>query len=143
MKRILIIPLAIISLALAGCASGSKGVGDFISNATKQITNPVSSVNIYQVKNGYAAGLQLVADYRDYCWARPYAVLMADPIAHPICQNRRPNVRVAQSAERKAYAAIASADAFVRNNPTGNAVSYVNAAWTAVQQFQSAVPAVK
>jgi len=97
--------------------------------------NPISGVTLYQVKNVYAIGLQLVVDYRNYCWARPYAVLMADPVAKPLCQNRRANVRAAQSAKVVAKKAVDTATAV----GTG---SYISAAWDAVNIFRSSVPAV-
>jgi hypothetical protein len=139
MKRILLIP--ILALALAGCAQLSQ-VSSFISTATTTITNPITPVDIYRVKNVYAATLQLAVDYRKYCWDRPYAVLIADPIAKPVCQNRRVVVRIGQAAQLKAGSAIRSADDFVTNNPTLSAATVVSAAWKAVTDFQSAVPAL-
>lgn len=138
MKRIIII-VALTAALLGGCVP----VGQVIDATTTTVTNPVSQTNIYQVKNAYAAGLTAVVEYRNYCWARPYATLMADPFASRVCQNRRQVVRTSQAAKAKASAAIRVADDFVRNNPTGNAVSYINAAWNAVSQFQASVPTVK
>ena len=140
MKRFLIIPL--LALALSGCAGTLEKINSAVSVVTSTVTNPVSSVDIYRVKNVYAATLQLVVDYRNYCWAKPYAVLMADPIAAPVCQNRRAVVRIAQAGKAKASAAIRSADNFVRNNPTINAQTVISAAWQAVTDFRNAVPAV-
>lgn len=140
MKRLLIIPLLVLSLA--ACAPLNK-VGDIIAAAATTITNPVGTVDIYRVKNGYAAALQLVLDYRNYCWSKPYATLVADTVSKPICQNRRQVVRTAQAAKSTASRAITVADNFIRNNPTGNAATYISAAWGAVQDFQASVPAVK
>ncbi len=139
MKRILLV--SILALALAGCAQLSQ-IGGFISTATTTITNPITSVDIYRVKNVYAATLQLVVDYRKYCWDRPYAILIADPIAKPVCQNRRAVIRTAQAAQLKAGSAVRSADNFVTNNPTLSAATVVSAAWAAVTDFQNAVPAL-
>jgi len=97
--------------------------------------NPISSVTLYQVKNVYAIGLQLVVDYRNYCWARPYAVLMADPVAKPLCQNRRANVRAAQSAKAVAKKAVNTAEAIGTSD-------VITVAWNAVNVFKNAVPAV-
>ena len=85
----------------------------------------------------------LAADYRAYCWSRPYRVLMADPVAKPICEKLRPVVRAIQRAAVKAGSAIRSADNFVRNNPTVNAAAAISAAWAAVRRFQNAVPRVR
>jgi hypothetical protein len=118
MKKI-ILALAL-SLGLAACAN---------------VPNPISGVTLYQVKNVYAIGLQLVVDYRNYCWARPYAVLMADSVAKPLCQNRRANVRAAQKAKGVAKQAVDAATAV-------NSGSLISAAWDAVNIFRTSVPAV-
>lgn len=133
---------AAMALALAGCdltTSVLQGGGSL----TATVQNPVGSVDIYRVKQGYAAAMELVLDYRRYCWARPYAVLMADEFAKPICRHRRQVVRTAQSARVKAATSIKVADDFVRANPTLSAVSVLGAAWNAVSAFQASVPAVK
>lgn len=140
MRRFLLLPVMLIALAVGGCAGTT--VGDLFSAATSTITNPVSSVDIYRVKNVYAATLQLVVDYRKYCWSAPYVDLMSSPISRPICKDRRAVVRVAKAAQLKAGSAIRSADNFVRSNPTLNAAGVVAAAWRAVTDFQNAVPRV-
>lgn len=131
---------AALSLSLAGCAG--TPVGDAIRVATSTIVNPAGPVNIYQVKQGYAAVLEIAAGYRDYCYPtnpfKSYKALMADPIAGPVCKSRRAVVRAIASSDTKASAAIARADAFIKNNPTINAVSVISEAWAAVQDFQSA-----
>lgn len=142
MKRFLLLPLLLFALALPACAVLEK-VGDGISVATSTITNPVDSVDIYRLKNTYAATLELGAAYRQFCWSKPYAVLMADPVAKPICRNRRPVFRQIQLAQVKAGSAVRSAERFVQNNPTLNATSAISAAWQAVTDFQSAVPRVQ
>lgn len=136
MKRLLILPVML--LVLAGCAQ----VGSVISTATKTVTNPVTQVDIYRVKNVYAATLELAVKYREYCWSQPYAALMADRIARPVCQDRRLIVRRMQTAQVKARSAINSADNFARQNPTVNAYTAVSAAWAAVTDFQNTVPKV-
>ena len=135
--------LAVILLAtpLAACGAGST-IDTAFNALTTTITNPVTSVDIYRVKNTYAAADQLVVDYRKYCWSQPYAALMADPIAKPICQNRRPVVRAAQSYRAKASFAIGQADTFIRNNPTLNASTVVTAAWSAVTAYQNSIPKI-
>lgn len=138
-KKIFVLPLLLIALALPACAPLTK----FADTITQTIVNPLGPVDIYRVKNVYAAGLTLAAEYRNYCWSRTYASLMADPVARPLCQNRRPNVRTIQFASGEASKAIRIADNFIRQNPSGNAVTYVTAAWDAVQAFRSTIPAVK
>jgi hypothetical protein len=112
-------------------------------SACTTFRNPISDVDIYRVKNTYAAALELAVEYRSYCWARPYAVLMVDPIARPLCERRRPIMRAIQSAQINAGAAIVEANRFVRDNPTITAASAIDAAWTAVTNFKNAVPVVR
>lgn len=135
MKRFLI--LCAVALSLGGCA-GTK-VGDLLQTVTTTITNPVGVTDIYRVKNAYAAALELVVEYRRYCWSKPYAALMADPVSKPVCERRRAVVRVAQSARRNARGAINAAEIFVANNPTLNAATAIDAAWKAVTDFQNSV----
>lgn len=126
MKKILVVALA--ALWLGGCGAGIK--------------NPITSANIYQTKLVYAATETAAAKYNDYCWARPYAVLMTDPIAKPICANRRPVRRAIKSASITAGNAIDKADAFVTKNPTLDATSLIDAATSAVSAFRNVTPAV-
>lgn len=130
--------IALVALSLGGCA-GTK-VGDALHVVTATVANPVGTTDIYRVKNGYAAALALAVEYRRYCWSKPYAALMADPVSKPICEKRRAVVRVAQKARQNASGAIRAAETFVANNPTLNAASVVSAAWQAVTDFQNAVP---
>lgn len=132
-----------LTLSLAGCASLPGPLGDAIRTLTTTIDNPVGPVDIYRVKNTYAAALEVAAEYRRYCWSQPYAALMKDPIAKPICAGRRQIVRAFQKADEKAFFAISAAENFVAANPTLSAASLVSAAWQAVTDFQSAIPAKK
>jgi hypothetical protein len=131
--------VAAVALTLAGCSAAQK-VADFVGTVTAPITNPVRDVDIYRVKNTYAATLAIAVNYREYCWSKPYAALMADPAAKPICQRRRDVIRGIQAAQLKASAAIRRAEAFARANPTTTATALVQEAWAAVQDFQRAVP---
>lgn len=139
MKRLLLIPLLLSGLLLGGCL---QTVSDVTRAITTTITNPIGGTNIYQAKLVYASALEIAVKYRDYCWSKPYATLMADPVAKPICQNRRPNVRAMQAARWKASAAIRTAENFVRDNPTLNATAAISAAWKAVTDFQNLTAAV-
>lgn len=138
--------VAALALSLASCGP-ARDAAEFVSKATTAltttITNPLGPVDVYRVKNAYAASLQLSADYRTYCWSKPYAAIVADPISKPVCENRRAVVRAMQAASLKASGAIRAAEKFIRDNPTGNAVSYVSAAWDAVQSFRSSIPTVR
>ena len=141
MKRYLAI-LAV-ALTLGGCANlggllDSGGVSVFKggTSITATITNPATPVTIYQVKSVYATALDIANGYRDYCYARPYATLMQDQIAGPVCESRRSIVRALQTADDRASDAIAKADAFIRANPTISAVSAIGLAQQAVTDFK-------
>lgn len=127
--------LLVAALALGACTANTPSV-------FTGITNPVSSIDIYRVKNTYAATLQLARDWRAYCYSRAYSVIMADPVAKPVCQNRRQTVRQIQKYQPLAGTAVRRADEFVRNNPTVNAGGAIGLAWDAVTEFQRVVPRV-
>lgn len=142
MKRLLL-PM-LLALSLGGCVTttldpNAPSVFSGGQSVTARIPNPVGAVDIYRIKAVYASANRVVVGYRQYCWERSYKALMADPVARPICQNRRANVRAAQAARAKAARAIIAADQFIRNNPTLSAISAVSAAWAAVTTFQNTV----
>jgi hypothetical protein len=137
MRRLLLAAALAFTVALGGCAQVQK----VMEVATATVTNPVSQTDVYRAKTVYAATLQAVVEYRDYCWSKPYAVLMADPVAAPICQHRRKIVREAQRARPQVAAAIRVAENFVRDNPTLNASAAIAAMWKAVNDFKALVPA--
>lgn len=140
MRKIIVI--AALALLLAGCAgTRDVGFGTFVKAVTTTIDNPVTGVDIYRVKNTYAAAGELVVEWRRYCWSEAYETLMRDPVARTVCSGRRGTLRIIQSADNKAFAAIATADRFVAENPTINAASAINAAWQAVTTFQNSIPA--
>ena len=125
--------LLVAALALGACQT---------TNPFVSVANPVTSVDIWRVKNTYAATLQLAKEWRAYCYARPYSVLMTDPVAKPACQKRRNTVRQIQKYQPIAGTAVRKADEFVRNNPTVNAAGALGIAWDAVTDFQKVVPKV-
>lgn len=134
MKRLLAIPL--LALLLAACQVTIPGI------TSSPIVNPITNVDIYRVKNTYAATLQLAKDWRTYCWSKSYAALLADPIAKPVCKDRRNVVRQIQKYQPIAGTAVRRADQFVRDNPTINAAGAIGLAWDAVTDFQRVVPRV-
>jgi hypothetical protein len=136
MKRILLLPLMLLALSVSACGT----IGNIANIATTTVTNPVDAVDIYRLKNTYAASLELMVKYREYCWSKPYAALMADPVAKPTCQSRRPAVRAMQSAQLNARKAVVAAEDFARNYPTLNAATAIAAAWSAVTTFQNTLP---
>ena len=136
MKRIII--ALTLSLSLAGCAGLAEKVLNLPAGVlATSISNPVAPVNIYQAKTVYDATLELANGYRDYCYSKPFAALMADPVSKPVCKSRRAIVRAMQAADDKAAAAMETANNFVRNNPTLDATSVIRAAIAAVAEFQN------
>jgi len=136
MKRLLL--ALTLSLSLAGCAGLAEKVLNLPAGVlATSISNPVAPVNIYQAKTVYAATLELANGYRDYCYSKPFAALMADPVSKPVCKSRRAIVRAMGVADDKAAAAIQTADNFVINNPTLDATSAIRAAIAAVAEFQN------
>jgi hypothetical protein len=141
MRSLRIAAALMLVITLGGCATIGN-IGEKVLNLpagvlTTSVSNPVAPVNIYQAKTVYAATLELANGYRDYCYAKPFAVLMADPVAKPVCKSRRKIVLAMQAADDKAFAAIKTADNFVRNNPTLDATSAIRAAIAAVTEFQN------
>ena len=130
--------ISLLALSLAGCATP---FGTYTRALTTTINNPVTEVDIYRVKSTYAAAGELVVEWRRYCWSAPYAALMKDPVARSVCSSRRGRLRIIQSADNRAFAALSAAERFVAENPSLNAVSAISAAWRAVVTFQNAIPA--
>lgn len=127
--------VASLGVVLGGCPAT---VGTLLT----PVTNPVNSVDIYRVKNTYAATLQLAADWRTYCYSKAYADVLQDPVMKPVCESRRGTVRQIQKYQPLAGTAVRKADDFVKNNPTLSAVSVIGPAWDAVTAFQAVVPKV-
>jgi hypothetical protein len=127
------------SFLLGGCAG--TPLWDIISLANAQIANPISAANVYQVKNGYAAALQIAADWRQYCFSMKYKVIMADPIARPICSSRRTVVRSLRTYGPVAGRAVQDAETFVAQHPTLDASTVISVAMQAVAKFRAVIPA--
>jgi hypothetical protein len=135
MRRIIL--ALTLSLSLAGCGLAERVLNLPAGVLATSISNPVAPVNIYQAKTVYAATLELANGYRDYCYSKPFAALMADPVSKQVCKSRRAIVRTMAAADDKAAAAIQTAENFVRNNPTLDATSVIRAAIAAVAEFQN------
>lgn len=129
-----------LSVALLALSLGACNVT--FPNLSGSYVNPVSSVDIYRIKNTYAATLALADQWRKYCWSKPYSAVVADPIMKPVCQSRRATVRQIQKYQPIAGTAVRKADEFVKNNPTVNAAGAIGLAWDAVTEFQRVVPKV-
>lgn len=129
---------ALIVLSLGVLVGGCPAT----TNVLQSVPNPITNVDIYRVKNVYAATLELSVKWRAYCYEVSYAQILADPIRKPVCKDRRKIVRQIQRYQPLAGKAVRKADEFVRANPTVNAASIVGPAWDAVVAFQSVVPKV-
>lgn len=142
MKRFLIISL--VALSLAGCITLDP-VGKSILQGGNSITAPVLvpqavTKSPYQARLSLNIGVKAANRWSKYCWALPYEKIVADPLAGPICQDRRPVRRALVDAADKADKAIKKASDFIRANPTVSAVSLVNDAWAAVDDYRSKIP---
>lgn len=139
MKRFLI--ACTLALSLGGCFLDPNGKSVFTGgdSLTASIQNPATPVNIYQVKSVYEKAVDIANSYRDYCYARSYKSLMADPIAGVACKSRRPIITKLQDADDKAFAAIQKAEDFIARNPKISAASVVREAWAAVTNFKGVI----
>lgn len=133
MNKLLRPLLIVAALALGACQT---------TNPFATVTNPVTSVDIWRVKNVYAATLDLSVKWRTYCYSKPYSAIIADPIMKPACKDRRKVVRQIQKYQPVAGLAVQKADDFVKKNPTVNAAGAIGLAWDAVTDFQKVVPTV-
>lgn len=141
MRRIILASALIaLALTLGGCGAAQK-LGQVVSGATTQIVNPVTPVNMYQVKNVYAAGQTLVLEYKNKCFGedglKTFAQIQSDAALRTLCAHRVSRWRAMKKADDKAHRAIDAANTFIANNPSGNAISYVQAAWKAVNDFKN------
>lgn len=145
MKRFLhLFAVAAVALSLGGCAGTPSG--DLLRLATKTVTNPVTPKNIQQVKLVFAATQDGVLLYQQECFGgttRPYPVtvakIKADPVLSVACAHRVSRYNVMKAAEDKAYNAITVAEDFIIRNPSGNAASYISAAWKSVTDYRAKI----
>lgn len=142
MNRLFLASAVALSIGVSGCAGTPPG--DLLRAATRQIANPVTPTNIQQVKIAFAAGQDLVQRYQQDCFGSdlpPYpvnlAVIKADPILAVQCKHRVSRWNAMRDAEDKAYNAIVVADQFIARNPSGNAATYISAAWKAVTDYRA------
>ncbi len=144
-RKIMLAAAVASAFALTGCITvdpNEKSVLQGGTSITATIDNPVTSQNPYQARLTLNLAVTAANRWSAYCWRRPYEQIMADPIAKPICQNRR-SVRTALlAAGEKADRLIKRASDFVRANPKVSAVGLVDDAWAAVNEFRSQIPAL-
>lgn len=122
--RFLVLPVMLLSLALAGCGT-IKSVLQGGTSVFTSVTNPVSRTNLAEVESAYGVLLTAAVAYRNAC---------AQKLIAATC---RPAVVQLQFANRKAHGAIIAARNFVKNNPTLSALSLIGIAGQAVSDFQS------
>lgn len=105
----------LLALAVAGCAS---------------IVNPINTTRLGQIESSYGVALSVAVAYRDLCAKR---------LISPDCRTVVPKV---QAADRAAQASLATAREFVKNNPTLNAFSVLEAAQAAVDGLKAVTPRI-
>lgn len=113
----------ILALALAGCAS---------------VNNPISLTTQYDIEAGYLTAENIAVVYM----ALPLCKTGTTATLAVPCARRSVVVKI-QAAGRKAQAAVIALRNFVKNNPTLNPVSAINAAQSALADFQFAVSATQ
>jgi hypothetical protein len=132
-KKIALVILLALPLALAGCSSKSILQGG--TSLTASIQNPAGKRELAAIEGAYGAALVVAVNYRRFCYQT------ATPSS--VCKDRRKVVLAMQAADRNAHGAIVAARRFVRENPTLSAVSVIGAARAAVADFQSIANANK
>lgn len=146
MKRLMTVIVLGVGLLLGGCVTDEIGanLGAAFKVATSTFTNPVTLTNLYQAKVVFVATQDLVVKYQRDCfgsYAPPYpvsvAIIKADPALSIQCRHRVSRYNTMKAAEGVANNAIGRADTFIKQNPTGNAASYILAAVRAVTDYRA------
>jgi hypothetical protein len=144
-RKIMLAAALASSFVLSGCITTDPNAKSILQGGpsiTAKIDNPITSQNPYQARLSLNLAVKAANRWASYCWRRPYTQIMADPIASPICQNRR-SVRTSLLATgEKADRLIKRASDFVRDNPKVSAVSLIDDAWAAVNEFRGQIPAL-
>lgn len=107
----LVIPVAILALAIAGCAT--------------KIPNPVSKTALDKIEAGYGASYVLLEGWRDQCAARQI------PLS---CRIQVPK---AQEVARQAQATLIDARDLVDNHPEIDATTAIAKSSTLVSRFKA------
>jgi hypothetical protein len=118
------------SLALAGCASGSRISLPSLSVLTASAPNPVTAEDFAAIESAYGVALAGAVAYRN----RPLCKKTALESVSNLCARRSIIVRM-QDADRRAQVALGSARVFIRDNPTLDAGALISAAKAAVGAF--------
>lgn len=132
MKRFLI--LALLALPLAACSGDSVFRGG--TSLTASVENPVGKRELQVVYNTYLIAGKTYIRYRNLGICKSGTV---ETLANPCA--RRDVLLSLQAKDRTAYAALKTAGNFIIANPNVSALSLVNAARSAVNDFQNAVAA--
>lgn len=132
MKRLLI--LVLLALPLAACSGDSVLRGG--TSLTATVENPVGKKELQVVYNSYLIAGKAYVRYRDLGICK---VGTSFTFSRP-CADRG-TLLALQAKDRTAYAALKTAGTFIKNNPNVSALSLVNAARSAVTDFQNAVSA--
>lgn len=129
MRRLL--GLLVTAFLITGCAGQSVLVGG--TSLTTPIQNPVGRQQLAQIEAAYGVVLTAAVTYR-----RLPLCKAGQPTSFTNVCSQRAIVLLLQSYDRKAQAALRVARNFVRNNPTLNAFTVLDAAQTAVNDFRNA-----
>ena len=80
MLRSIVSAAVVLSLGvvLGGCPATT-------GNIFQSVPNPITNVDIYRVKNVYAATLELSVKWRAYCYEVSYAQILSERVRRPVC----------------------------------------------------------
>jgi hypothetical protein len=102
---------------------------------------------MYQAKLAYAAGQDGVKEYKLKCFGadgkKTFKAIRADVALSVVCNHRVSRYNTMKQREMDTYNAMKVADDFVAKNPSGNAASYISAAWKAATDFENLATAKK
>lgn len=98
----------VLGLGLAGCAQ-LQGIGTGISLATKSITNPVTTQELYQIEASLQIAIVALQTYKKAC------------VANTVDKNCRANIAAIQPYTRQIPPLVAQLRSFVKNNDQVNA----------------------
>ena len=124
-----ILAVAMLALALTGCAGMNTSIFQGGSSLTASVTNPVTPRMLYDVENGMTVAVSGLLAYKNACIAKVVPVSCRGVIAS------------LQVYTRKAKPILVSLRSFVRNNDQVNAITAYNSVKDLLSGFQQTAQA--
>jgi hypothetical protein len=132
MRRILLLPLILFSLALASCAGIDKSVFDGGLSITATVQNPVTREQQAAVEASYQVAVSAALAYSRLRRCKAGEVFSA---TNPCSQ--WPTVQKLKLANRKAYKQLVNLRSFMDKNQQVSAVAAFNALQAALRDFKA------